>query len=150
MAEWTDGQIVTKYLSDIKSEFERENAEWRALEQFEFDKLVEQHGADFMEKNSWAKPTNSVLYELFERVTFSAKHNVVYATLPSGFAITAEVLQMFASSSVTWTHPSIKIDDSNGSPALVVETILVDSWDDERETQWQTENRPHKYWSQYL
>lgn len=140
--QWSDEEVQQQFYKDVRARFEAENAAYQAMDRHGIDKLL-LDDPNFFERNEWAKDAfgirNSFLWEILEGCQFSYHFNRAEIVLPEGFAIGADVVNMFSNTAVAWGLPSISAKIIDGQPRLVIDVLLIDFWSDERQREWEEE-----------
>lgn len=138
MTEWTDAKKFAQFRAEIHRKFEAENAAWRAQEEAEIAalKLEGPIPPELVVRDSF-------YWEIYSRTVFKARANSVRAILPIGFAHRPEMIEMFGETSVGWSSASLSATIMNGEPHVVIDVLLIDSWDDERHAEWLAKNAKH-------
>jgi hypothetical protein len=114
---WSTERVQQRFREEIHLRFEAENAQQKKEE---------------AEAASMEEPGDSYLWEIYKRCAIKIDRNHVRVRFPAGFSIDQEVLAMFDNTEVGWTCPSIVADGAT----LVLDLLLVDSWNNERSAQW--------------
>lgn len=136
MTGWSTDRIAEQYRAEVRGRFEAENAEWLAHERAAQAKIRAECDAEGRPHPDWMVERNSFYWDIITASVIEIDMNAVRVVLPSGYAIYPDFIEMFCGTTVGWSKPSIGAEIADGEPRVVVELILVDYWDDEREAKW--------------
>lgn len=138
MAEpWSTERVAEQFRLEVRQAFERENAAYRAEDAAEIERLrTDPTFVDRLAQNPCCADAmtvrDSFFWEIYEGSNVRIASNSVRVVVPRQFAIYPDFVAMFDQTSVGWSRASVNAEIVDGEPRVVVELVLVDSWDDDR------------------
>jgi len=118
--EWSTERIADQYRAEIRDIFKGYDDEHRE----DREQLPEDAIADV--------PEVSDAWILYERIVIHVDADDVRVILPAGFTCGESMIRVFEQPSVAWTKVIVGTAIVDGSPRLVLDLLLVDSWDDDK------------------
>lgn len=132
-------KVAEQFRLDVRAAFEAENAEWLAEERAGIAKVKADLDAEGKPHPDWLVERNSFYWEIYNGSKIHIERNSVKVLLPIGFAVYPDFIAMFGGTAVGWANPSVTATIVDGKPRVVIELILIDYWDDERQAKWLAE-----------
>jgi hypothetical protein len=129
-------RVAEQFRLDVRAAFEAENAEWLADERAAITTIKADLDAKGEPHPDWLVERNSFYWEIYNGSKIEIESNSVKVLLPNGFAVYANFITMFGGSSVGWSIPSVTAAIVDDEPRVVIELILIDYWDDDRQAKW--------------
>ena len=157
--EWSTDRKFQQFKTEVEARFVREREFWRDI--------FERETADARSKNpnfdaqckAWGigvefDPSLDCLeWNLFEHSEILLEDGMVKIILDSRYALRPEWCHMFEMTSVAWSGLLMSAQIRNGEPRIVLDMMMIDYWDDEREAEWHKNHiwePDHKYDLEYF
>jgi hypothetical protein len=140
--EWPMERVAEQFRLDVRAAFEKENAEWLAEERAAMVKIKADCDAEGKPHPDWCVERDSFYWEIYSGSKIDVDRNSVKVLLPTGFAVYPDFIAMFGGTAVGWSIPSVSAEIVDGEARVVIELILIDYWDDDRQAKWLAEKVP--------
>lgn len=138
MSEWTTEQIAEQFKLEVRRRFQSENLSHLAEERADIAKAIEEFAASGQPRPDWLMTTahDSALWMTYEKSSIQIEVNSVRVILPGDWTIGLDFFDMFDGTEMAWSLPAIGAELVDGQPRVVIDLVLVDSWDDDRHKAW--------------
>lgn len=133
---WSTEKIVSQFRNEVHQVFVAENRRHLEEEAAEIAHTKIEH-ADYLAAHPETDLTirDSLFWEIYRRSMFHIDGNHVKIVLPTGFGLYSELIEMFGTTSVGWTRPSISAETVDNESRVVIDLLLVDYWNDDKAQQ---------------